>query len=67
MKYVNNSFDNYGGDIEKLFTEIKQIQALRTFNNNYTNKNIIIDDIQLAYSKLFSTNKKSTIPLYMYS
>ena len=50
----NNSFDNYGGDIEKLFTEIKQIQALRTFNNNYTDKNIIIDDIKIAYSKLFS-------------
>jgi SpoVK/Ycf46/Vps4 family AAA+-type ATPase len=67
--FCNNkvSFKNYGGDIEKLITEIKHIQALRTFNININNKEIIIDDVQNAFNNLFNTNKKEVYNYNMYS
>ena len=62
-----NNFKYYGGDIEKLITEIKHIQSIRTFNNNINNKDIIIEDINIAFTNLFSDDKKSNIHNFMYS
>ena len=63
----NNGFTNYGGDIEKLINEIKQIQALRTFNKNIDNKDIIIDDIKQAYNNLFYKETKTDQYMFLYT
>jgi hypothetical protein len=64
-----NNFEFYGGSIELLFNEIKQVLALRNFNNNnMNNKNIIIDDITNALINL-NSNKRERFDsrLSMYS
>ena len=69
--FVDNkdTFEYYGGDIEKLFNEIKQCVALRTFKNigknSMSSKNIIIDDIMMAL-KIFNEKKKDVVPHGMY-
>lgn len=45
-------FEYYGGDIEKLVNEIKQVQSLRTFSQNIRNREIIMDDINHALKNL---------------
>jgi hypothetical protein len=61
-----NNFPYYGGDIEKLVNEIKQVQSLRTFNNNIKNKDIIMEDIENANTNLSSKKEKSDKCLSMY-
>lgn len=60
-------FKNYGGDIEKLFNEIKQVQSLRTFNLNISNKDIDIEDIIIAQKNLQDKmTQQSQPPFGMY-
>ena len=63
-----NNFEFYGGSIELLFNEIKHVVALRNFNNNNNNKDIILDDITNALINLYS-NKRDRFDsrLSMYS
>ena len=67
--FTNNkhNFPNYGGDIEKLFNEIKYIQALRVFNNNLKNKEIIFEDIENAYTNLNIKRERSDSHMSMYN
>jgi len=58
-----NHFPYYGGDIEKFVNEIKQVQALRTFNSNENNKNIILNDLNISISNL--TNKRDRTDSHM--
>ncbi len=61
------SFPYFAGDVEKLFNEIKQCQALRTFNQNISNKTIIMDDVTNSLKNLNPRGKKeNTIPMGMY-
>ena len=62
-----SSFPYYGGDVEKLLNEIKQCQALRTFNANTKNKEILMDDITEAL-KIINARKKTAYspPMGMY-
>jgi SpoVK/Ycf46/Vps4 family AAA+-type ATPase len=57
-----SSFTYFGGDIEKLFNEIKHCQALRTFNQNIKNKEIIMEDITESLVHLNLRNKKEYTP-----
>jgi SpoVK/Ycf46/Vps4 family AAA+-type ATPase len=59
-------FNYFAGDIEKLFNEIKQCQALRIFNTNKISKDILYEDITAAMQeKLFE--KSDEAPFGMYS
>jgi SpoVK/Ycf46/Vps4 family AAA+-type ATPase len=62
-----NNFPYYGGDIEKLVNEIKQVQALRTFNNNDNNKNIIMNDITMSMENLTNKRDRTDSHMSMYS
>jgi AAA+ superfamily predicted ATPase len=64
--FFKNDFPFYGGDIEKLVNEIKQVHALRTFNNNINNKDIIMNDMVKAYNNLFPKKVKTYIHNSMY-
>lgn len=57
-----SSFAYFGGDIEKLFNEIKQSHALRTFNLNIKNKEIIMDDITDSLKYLNARKNKDYSP-----
>ena len=57
-----SSFAYFGGDIEKLFNEIKQCQALRTFNLNTKTKEITMDDITNSLKHLNALKKKEYTP-----
>ncbi len=62
-----SSFTYFGGDIEKLFNEIKQSQALRTFSSNIKTKEILMEDITESLKTLNARKKKEyTPPLGMY-
>ena len=62
-----SSFPYFGGDIEKLFAEIKQQQSLRIFNDNMNNNEIIYDDIINSLNFLNSHKKPEyKIPYGMY-
>jgi SpoVK/Ycf46/Vps4 family AAA+-type ATPase len=55
-------FSYFGGDIEKLFNEIKQSQALRTFSSNTKSNEIIMEDITESLKTLNGRNKKEYAP-----
>lgn len=57
-----SSFGYFGGDIEKLFNEIKQTQALRTFNIGVKTKEIQMDDVTESLKTLNSRKKKEYAP-----
>lgn len=68
LKFFTNNikvFAYYGGDIEKLFNEVKQCQSLRTFNTNTLSKDIIMDDIINGLA-IFAEKKKDDVPHGMY-
>lgn len=52
-----DDFKYFGGDIEKLISEIKYSQSFRTFNDNINNDIIIYEDLNDAF-KNFTSNKK---------
>ena len=53
-------FNYFGGDIEKLISEIKYSQSFRTFNENINNDDIIYEDLKDAFQN-FKSNKKERI------
>ncbi len=57
-----SSFSYFGGDVEKLFNEIKQSQALRTFNSNTKTKEIVMEDITESLKTLNGRKKKEYAP-----
>tara|TARA_B100001250_G_scaffold411388_1_gene439935 strand:+ start:533 stop:1804 length:1272 start_codon:yes stop_codon:yes gene_type:complete len=70
-KYLKNffkenckNFKYFGGDIEKLVDELKYVQANRLFYSGKTNKEVIDDDLNKAYSnfKINCDFKKDTQP-----
>ncbi len=59
-------FKFYGGDIEKFYNEIKYSNCFRTFLDNSTEMNIIIEDLENAL-KIFNIKKEEYKPcLNMY-
>ena len=59
-KFFKENYDDFqyfGGDIEKLISEIKYSQSFRTFNDNINNDIIIYEDLNDAF-KNFISNKK---------
>jgi SpoVK/Ycf46/Vps4 family AAA+-type ATPase len=63
-------FEYYGGDIEKLVNEIKQVQSLRIFHlqnsKEFKSKDIIFEDIIESLKTIKDKKTKSQIPLFMY-
>jgi hypothetical protein len=57
-----SSFSYFGGDIEKLFNEIKQSQALRTFSSNTKSNEIVMEDITESLKTLNGRKKKEYAP-----
>lgn len=66
--FQNNAkqFKYYGGDIEKMINEIKQVQALRTFNLGVKNKDVNMDDIIGGFEILKLNNDDTKISGLMY-
>lgn len=56
-------FINQGGDIEKLFNEIKYNQCLRIFKENNNNVDILMNDIELSLEN-FKNKEKEFKPSY---
>lgn len=52
-----DEFKYFGGDIEKIISEIKYTQSFRTFNENIDSDDIIYKDLDDAYSS-FKANRK---------
>jgi hypothetical protein len=59
-------FINQGGDIEKLFNEIKYNHCLRIFRENKSNFDIIMNDIELSLENFKNKEKDNKPPYNMY-
>jgi SpoVK/Ycf46/Vps4 family AAA+-type ATPase len=59
-------FINQGGDIEKLFNEIKYNQCLRIFKENINNVDILISDIELSLENFKNKEKDNKPSFNMY-
>lgn len=58
-----NNFKYFGGDIEKIVSEIKYSQSFRTFSNNIENNDIIFKDLEDAFKSFKSNrNEKCNLP-----
>lgn len=66
FKDNKDQFTYYGGDIEKLVNEIKQVQSLRTFNTNAWSKDVLMSDITEALSNIEEKKETSGPPPMMY-
>jgi SpoVK/Ycf46/Vps4 family AAA+-type ATPase len=62
-----NLFQYYGGDIEKFINELKQVQSLRTFNNNLNNKEIIMEDLENSLVILQNQRERFDSNVSMYT
>ncbi len=58
-------FVNQGGDIERLFNEIKYNQCLRIFKENIKNVDIKLEDIENSVD-IFKKKEENKIPFSMY-
>ena len=59
-KFFKENYDDFkyfGGDVEKIISEIKYTQSFRTFNENIDSDDIIYKDLEDAYSS-FKSNRK---------
>lgn len=68
LEYVDKNylvFENYAGDIEKLFNYIKYEQSFRTFKLNTPNKIITLTDLNTSIGK-FKKVKTNQPPFGMY-
>jgi SpoVK/Ycf46/Vps4 family AAA+-type ATPase len=65
FKENKDIFINQGGDIERLFNEIKYNQCLRTFKENITNVDVKLEDIENSVS-IFKKKEENNINLNMY-
>ena len=52
-----DDFKYFGGDVEKIISEIKYTQSFRTFNENIDSDDIIHKDLEDAYAS-FKSNRK---------
>jgi DNA polymerase III delta prime subunit len=66
FKENKEQFGYYGGDIEKLVNEIKQVQSLRTFSTNTKSKEVVMDDITQSLNNIKEKKVKSQPPPFMY-
>lgn len=66
FKEHKEQFSYYGGDIEKLVNEIKQVQSLRTFSTNTKSKEVVMDDIIQSLRNIEEKKVKSQPPPFMY-
>lgn len=69
FKVNYNDFKYFGGDIEKLISEIKYSQSFRTFTENIDNNEIIFDDLKEAFTNFKSNRKERELnrpPMGMY-
>ena len=59
-------FKYFGGDVEKVISEIKYTQSFRTFNENIDSNDIILKDLQDAYDAFKSNlkEKEKYLPPY---
>ena len=60
IKFFKDNYDDFkyfGGDVEKILSEIKYTQSFRTFNENIDSNDIIFKDLEDAYSS-FKSNRK---------
>ena len=66
--FKNNKdlFINQGGDIERLFNEIKYNQCLRIFKENINNVDIKLEDIELSLAIFKKKENEYKIPFNMY-
>jgi len=65
-KFFKDNFDNFkyfGGDVEKILSEIKYTQSFRTFNENIDSDDIIYKDLEDAYSSFKSNRKEKVLDL----
>ena len=53
-------FKYFGGDVEKVISEIKYTQSFRTFNENIDSNDVILKDLQDAYDA-FKSNLKEKV------
>jgi SpoVK/Ycf46/Vps4 family AAA+-type ATPase len=54
----HKEFEYFGGDVEKVISEIKYSQSFRTFNENIDNDEIIFKDLEDAFENFKDTKKK---------
>ena len=66
FKENKQHFKYFGGDIEKLVNEIKQVQSLRTFSSNIKSREVIFSDITQALENIEYKNDTSQPPPFMY-
>ena len=65
----HKDFEFFGGDVEKVLSEVKFSQSLRTFRNNDDSSDVIIKDLEEAYANFMQNKKKkekSEPPFGMY-
>jgi len=65
-KFFKDNFDDFkyfGGDVEKILSEIKYTQSFRTFNENIDSDDIIYKDLEDAYSSFKSNRKEKVLDL----
>jgi len=55
-----DDFKYYGGDVEKLLSEIKYSQSFRTFNENSDSNDIIYKDLEDAFINFKTNNNEKT-------
>ena len=65
FKENKDIFINQGGDIERLFNEIKYNQCLRIFKDNITNVDIKLEDIENSIN-IFKKKEENKINFNMY-
>ncbi len=56
-------FEYFGGDVEKIISEIKYSQSFRTFNQNDNSDDIIYSDLEDAYNNFKNSRKKKEVHL----
>ena len=65
FKENKDIFINQGGDIERLFNEIKYNQCFRIFKENINNVDIKLEDIENSV-KIFKKKEENKINFNMY-
>jgi len=66
FKENKEHFEYFGGDIEKLVNEIKQVQSLRTFYTNTKSREVIMSDIVQSLKNIEEKKETNGPPPSMY-
>jgi SpoVK/Ycf46/Vps4 family AAA+-type ATPase len=56
-----NSFQYYGGDIEKLINEIKYVQCYRVFKSGITSREVLLTDIKEGFKNMKIKEKENNM------